>query len=44
MESRKMVLLNLSSGQEQRQRHRERTYSHRGGKEKVGGTERVIVT
>lgn len=39
MESRKMVLLNLSSGQEQRQRHRERTYSHRGGKEKVRGTD-----
>ena len=39
-----MVLLNLSSGQEQGQRHRERSYSHREGKEKAGRTERATVT
>ena len=31
MESRKMVLMNLSEGQEQRFRHREQTYEHSRG-------------
>ena len=39
-----MVLLNLSSGQEQGQRHRERSYSHREGKGKAGRIERATVT
>ena len=36
MESRKMVLMNLSSGQQWRKRHREQTYGHRGGEEREG--------
>ena len=36
MESRKMVPINLFSGQEWRNRHREQTYGHGGGKEGEG--------
>ena len=41
MESRKMVLMDLFSGQQWRLRHREQTYGHRAGKERVGQMERV---
>ena len=40
MESRKMVLMNLFSGQQWRLR--EQTYGHRAGKERVGRMERVV--
>ena len=42
MESRKMVLMNLSAGQQWRQREREQTYAHMGWgkKERMGGMER----
>jgi len=33
MESRKMVLMNLFSGQQWRNRHRKQTYGHGGGEE-----------
>ena len=36
MESRKMVPINLFSGQEWRNGHREQTYGHGGGKEGEG--------
>ena len=36
MESRKMVLMNLLSGQQWRCRHREQTCGHKGGKESMG--------
>ena len=39
MESRKMVVMNLFVGQEQRCRHRKQTCGHNGVR--VGGTERV---
>ena len=44
MESRKMVLMNLFSGEQWRCRHRGQTYGHRGvqRKEKVRCMERVI--
>ena len=32
MESRKIILMNLSSGKEWKYRHREQTYGHRGGR------------
>ena len=32
MESRKMVLMNLYAGQQQKYRHREQTYGHSGGR------------
>ena len=32
MASRKMVLINLSAGQEQRHRRREQTWGHNGGR------------
>ena len=35
MESRQMVLMNLSVGQQWKNRHREQTYGHRG---RVGGS------
>ena len=40
MESRKMVLKNLFTGQQQRKRHREWTYGHeeRGGEGEMYGT------
>ena len=44
MESRKMLLMNLFSGQEKRYRHRERTCGHSGGKERVGQIERRALT
>ena len=39
MESRKMVLKNLSAGQQRRNRHREQTYGHgeRGGEGEMYG-------
>ena len=37
METRKMVLMNLFTGQQWRSRHREQTYGH-GGREGEGGT------
>ena len=43
MEFRKMVLMNLSAGQEQRLRHREQTYGHSRGQEMVGGIETVAL-
>ena len=36
MESGKMVLMNLLSGQQWRHRHREQTYGHGGKGERVG--------
>ena len=36
-----MVLMNLFSGQQWRLRHKEQTYGHRAGKERVGRMERV---
>ena len=36
MESRKMVLMNLFSGQQWRKRHREQIYGHRGGEKREG--------
>ena len=36
MDSRKMVLMNLFSGQQWRNRHREQTYGHRGEGEREG--------
>ena len=36
MESRKMVLMNLSAGQQQRHRHREPAYGHGSRKEGEG--------
>ena len=36
MESRKMVLMNLFSGQQWRRRYREQTYGHGGGEEGRG--------
>ena len=42
MESRKIVLMNLSADQQWRQRHREQTCGHRkGGNERVGQMGRV---
>jgi len=42
MESRKIVLLNLFSGQQWRHRHREQTYGHGGLRgERAGQMERV---
>jgi len=43
MESRKMVLMNLFSGQQWRNRHREQTYGHsrEGRRERVRCMERV---
>ena len=42
MESRRMVLMLLSAGQQWRYRHREQTYGHsEGGTERVGQMERV---
>ena len=32
MESRKMILMNQSAGQQRRHRHREQTYGHSGGR------------
>ena len=32
MESRRIILMNLSSGKEWKYRHREQTYGHRGGR------------
>ena len=40
MESRKMVLKNLFTGQQWRNRHREQTYGH-GERGREGGMERV---
>ena len=37
MESRKMVLMKFSAGQQQRHKHREQTYGHGGGKEEGEG-------
>ena len=40
MESRKIILMNLSAGQKYRLRHRERTCGHSGGRrgwDKLGG-------
>ena len=36
MESKKTVLMNLFSGQQWRNRHREQTYGHGGGEEGEG--------
>ena len=36
-----MVLKNLFTGQQSRNRHREQTYGHGRGEEKVGGMERI---
>ena len=43
MESRKMVLLNLFSGQQWRNRHREQTYGHgeRGGGGEMHGESKM---
>ena len=41
MESRKMVLKNLFTGQQQRNRHREQTYGRGRGEERVRCMERV---
>ena len=41
MESRKMVLKSLFTGQQWRNRHREQTYGHGGGEERVRCMERV---
>ena len=42
MESRKIALLNLFSGQQWGHRHREQTYGHGGGgNERVGQMQRV---
>ena len=41
MESRKMVLKNLFTGQQWRKRHREQAYGHGEGAERVRGMERV---
>ena len=41
MESRKMALMDLFSGQQWRSRHREQTYGHGGGEERVRCLERV---
>ena len=38
MESKKMVLMNLSAGQQWRCRHREQTYGQKNGEEGEGGT------
>ena len=43
MESTKIVVMNLFEGQEKRLRHREQTYGHRKGKERVGQIERVAL-
>ena len=42
-ESRKMILMNLSARQQWRHRHKEWTYRHRSGKERVGRIERVAL-
>ena len=44
MESRKMVLMNLSAGEQWRHRHREQTCRHSGGKEGRANGERSIET
>ena len=41
MESRKMVLRNLFTGQQERNRHREQTYGHEESGERVRCMERV---
>ena len=41
MESRKMALMDLFSGQQWRSRHREQTYGHGEGEERVRCLERV---
>ena len=41
MESRKMVLMNLSAGQQWKHRHRESTCRHGAGKERVGQIKRL---
>ena len=42
-EPRKMILMNLSARQQWRHRHKEWTYRHRSGKERVGRIERVAL-